>query len=156
MLDLKNYVQIPHDLSCVRLFVTHPTLCPPTIRDPFHADKGAQRVCGRKPYFSINLVLILPKQHMASSFLLLHKLQIWVPASISSFPNIPCLDTLSTVGRSSTVSSKSLTCFSFPPVTLLRYTSQVLLAFTLALKLFIAPGTVTYAFNLSTWEAEAA
>ena len=48
MFDLKNYIQIPHELSCVRLFVTHPTLCPPATRDLFHADKGAQRVCGRR------------------------------------------------------------------------------------------------------------
>jgi hypothetical protein len=47
MFDLKNYIQIPHELSCVRLFVNHSTLCPPETRDPFHADKGAQRVCGR-------------------------------------------------------------------------------------------------------------
>jgi hypothetical protein len=45
MFDLKNYIQIQHKLSCVRLFVTHLTLCPPATRDPFHADKGAQRVC---------------------------------------------------------------------------------------------------------------
>jgi hypothetical protein len=42
----ENYTQIPHDLFCVHLSVTHPTLCPPTMRDPFHTDKGAQRVCG--------------------------------------------------------------------------------------------------------------
>jgi hypothetical protein len=37
----EKYIQIPHDLSCVHLFVTHPTLCPPSTRDQFHADKGA-------------------------------------------------------------------------------------------------------------------
>ena len=46
MLDLTNYIQILHNLSCVHLSVIHPTLCPPMTRDPFHADKGAQRVCG--------------------------------------------------------------------------------------------------------------
>ena len=46
MLDLKKYIQILHILSCVHLsFIrcfAHPT------RDPFHTDKGAQRVCGNK------------------------------------------------------------------------------------------------------------
>ena len=46
MLDLTNYIQILHNLSCVHLSVIHPTLCPLETRDPFHADKGAQRVCG--------------------------------------------------------------------------------------------------------------
>jgi hypothetical protein len=46
MIDLTSYIQILHNLSCVHLSVIHPTLCPPMTRDPFHADKGAQRVCG--------------------------------------------------------------------------------------------------------------
>ena len=48
MLDLTNYIQILHNLSCLSCICLsfHPTLCPPATRDPFHADKGAQRVCG--------------------------------------------------------------------------------------------------------------
>jgi hypothetical protein len=49
MLNLTKYIQILHNLSCVLLSVIHPMLSPPTTRDPFHADKGAQRVCGRNP-----------------------------------------------------------------------------------------------------------
>jgi hypothetical protein len=45
MLDLTNYIQILHNLSCVHLSI-HPTLCPPVTRDRFHTDKEAQRVCG--------------------------------------------------------------------------------------------------------------
>jgi hypothetical protein len=45
MLNLTNYIQILHNLACWS--VCHlPTLCPPVTRDPFHADKGTQRVCG--------------------------------------------------------------------------------------------------------------
>ena len=50
MLDLTKYIQILHNLSCVHLSVIHPTLCPPATRDPFHADKGAQRVCSTYSY----------------------------------------------------------------------------------------------------------
>ena len=49
MLDLRNYIQIQHNLPCVLLSVIHPMLCPPATRDLFHADKGAQRVCGITP-----------------------------------------------------------------------------------------------------------
>ena len=56
MFDLKNYIQIPHELSCVRLFVTHPTLCSPATRDMFHTDKGAQRVCGTQTWAEHSLL----------------------------------------------------------------------------------------------------
>jgi hypothetical protein len=47
MLNLTNYIQILHNLMWWS--VCHsPTLCPPVTRDPFHADKGTQRVCGRQ------------------------------------------------------------------------------------------------------------
>jgi hypothetical protein len=47
MLNLTNYIQILHNLSCVPLSVIHLTLCPPMTRDLFHADKGAQSTFGR-------------------------------------------------------------------------------------------------------------
>ena len=47
MLDLTNYIQILHNLSCVHLSVISSNALPTCPRDPFHADKGAQRVCGR-------------------------------------------------------------------------------------------------------------
>ena len=59
MLDLTNYIQIPHDLSSVHLFVIHPMLCPPMTRDPFHTDKGAQRVCGRYKAHTMGKDMIL-------------------------------------------------------------------------------------------------
>jgi hypothetical protein len=47
MLDLTTYIQILHNLVCWS--VCHSlTLCPPATRDPFHADKGTQRVCSRQ------------------------------------------------------------------------------------------------------------
>jgi hypothetical protein len=58
MLDLTNYIQILHNLSCVHLSVIHPTLCPPETRDPFHADKGAQRVCGTNLSFLLLFALL--------------------------------------------------------------------------------------------------
>ena len=49
MLNLTNYIKILHNLSCVHLSVIQflPTPCPLVTRDPFHADKGAQRACSR-------------------------------------------------------------------------------------------------------------
>jgi hypothetical protein len=46
MLNLTNYIQILHNLTCWS--VCHsPTPCPSAPTDPFHADKGTQRVCSK-------------------------------------------------------------------------------------------------------------
>ena len=49
MLDLTKYIQILHNLSCVHLSVNSSDALPTCPRDPFHADKGIQRVCGTRP-----------------------------------------------------------------------------------------------------------
>jgi hypothetical protein len=71
MLDLTNYIQILHNLSCLSCICLsfHPTLCPPATRDPFHADKGAQRVCGihclaSECYMSIEAKDIFKEHHL--------------------------------------------------------------------------------------------
>jgi hypothetical protein len=56
MLDLTNYIQILHNLSCVHLSVIPSDALPTCPRDPFHADKGIQRVCGT------SLILLIRKQ----------------------------------------------------------------------------------------------
>jgi hypothetical protein len=45
MLDLTNYIQILHNLSCVHLSVITSDALPTCPRDPFHTEKGIQRVC---------------------------------------------------------------------------------------------------------------
>jgi hypothetical protein len=49
---LTNYIQILHNLSCVHLSVIPSNALPTCPRDPFHADKGIQRVCNKQetPY----------------------------------------------------------------------------------------------------------
>jgi hypothetical protein len=47
MLDLTNYIQILHNLSCVHLSVISSDALSTCPRDPFHADKEAQRVFGK-------------------------------------------------------------------------------------------------------------
>jgi hypothetical protein len=37
-------------------------LCPPATRDPFHADTGAQRVCGRHAWYVLTNKWILAKK----------------------------------------------------------------------------------------------
>ena len=49
MFDLTDYTQIPHELSCVCLFVAHPQFAHPRRETPFHTDTGTQRVCGTNP-----------------------------------------------------------------------------------------------------------
>ena len=46
MLDLTNYIQILHNLSCVHLSVNSSDALPTCPRDLFHADTVTQRVCG--------------------------------------------------------------------------------------------------------------
>ena len=50
MLDLTNHIQILHNLSCVHLSVNSSDALPTCPRDPFHADKGIQRVCGTQVF----------------------------------------------------------------------------------------------------------
>ena len=45
MLDLTLHSDPTQPLLCASVCQIHPKLCPPVTRDPFHADKGAQRVC---------------------------------------------------------------------------------------------------------------
>ena len=56
MFDLKNYIQIPHKLSCVRLSVIHPRFAHPRRETPFHADTGTQRVCGTQTWAEHSLL----------------------------------------------------------------------------------------------------
>lgn len=48
MLDLTNYIQILHNLSCVGLSVIPSDALPTCPIDPFYTDNGIQRVCGKK------------------------------------------------------------------------------------------------------------
>ena len=48
MFDLTDYTQIPHELSCVCLFVAYPRFAHPCRETLFHADTGTQKVCGKE------------------------------------------------------------------------------------------------------------
>jgi hypothetical protein len=55
MLNLTNYIQNLRHLVCVASVCHLPTPCPPSTRDPFHADRGPKKriVCGKRTPFSI-------------------------------------------------------------------------------------------------------